>query len=1545
MSLPSPTSVFEFWRDVVTRLPNSEEKLFKELEDTVGLSDTMQAELMAHFWCIRHGRAPQDWLAQRLPANTSPPEWPSNWCPFLLANVDDAMRGSIAFTWVQSAPFAGHTQDRIGRHDGLESILAAAHRLEKWPKTFELGACWPHNVRLAGESYNLSALIAGLSELIRQPIPRDLAATGIFDGQAFIPVPAETLPSKLHVAQAWCFKRLFVVQGQNGLDRWKADGGQVVKVPANLRPAISTLLATIWPNCPAERYYQDALYDASRPEGVVTSDLFGRHYFVGRSVDAHAVRRWLEDRKDNRIFWLCGPGGRGKTTLACRVLRECSFPWTSATIKEGVSSVAEFDQDVARRLTHALHVNDPLPSISNVVRHVSTARADGRDVAVLVDGLDSPKKEILGRLADLASAGVKILVTSQVEHAPNEEIPLISWVVKPLTRSDIEQCLLSVLAEMDKSRSRDLLIAFARHHGSVHDNPFQFFVDHVMRNTAGLPRKLAATAAKIKARNFDPQSLASDDDYDPKLFHARHDPYLLLVIARLREPVSFARLETLLSHIDPDFSPENLRSRLSASAGVVGSRWYGGEVCYELADTRYRTLIYDILNPETNRVRRIDNALCAWCEKGIEVKDGYALKHYAEHLKDAQHYSKLYIIAVDEDFAEILEESFASNRILQRRPLDTAIEAAIENGHLAQVIEFCARRSIETAIDVQTTEVFDILRDQGPSSAWGAVKRIFADNKNPHVRSADVRKLWALMIVLHPFARGDPDCVQVLFNAFRNRENFSVLRGTFASCAMALMPEVLNTVPLADAEEAQNLVEAFSQSIPSEDWPHLAMFLVRHGKRRLVEVLLDQIRVSEQASEKQSVAARKVRITLIRKVAREFARNPRRAAVADRLTEAWNWIDRVKNEMGDPQQWAWGVVDIVEACVFQHHDDPDYMADAFRAKKHLREMDRAAAPEDRLLEQAIVAEAAFLVGMAGGRLTEQTLQEAFAGLFDEIDADVANLFRYTRYKIPNLRARVAAAAAMAGLADLAHKQFQRAWVETADEQLKLRDRDLARLIGMNRIVYHMRHAVNHGAVGINVNVKLEQVEACLRVLVQSGRLNASSPHTPMKIDEIRGNLARGWADAGEAVRAAQALRLFTRQYPHVEGSYLESLSECAAILVKKGLDYSPILERREHVALRIIPRVAQFLSDCGRTQDAIDIIAGHLTASARRDRAVYWGPVETRSTLRAILYRHDHNACNPPVGNRRTTAKQLDAVRLLRLAGLNDQANAAAESIPALARQELEQKRAQMALLAASQLHHMGYFVAAAAIFADGKYCFQQMHDLGDLRPRMALGGELIEHLAKSDDAVSCREVLSQVAQVVADRTISDELLRPSCAAALPMLARGAIYIPDLRDAIEHVVNEAAARLGKNRILDRVKATLMAARGVFPEAHRHAARLDPANRNAAQADIAHGMLIAGHTEKALDVAVTISEGKRLKQFIGALAEAKHLCDEEKLRYLLRLTPHAMQYMDASSRLLCKLLELGKFDGPTLSKLLEVLMRLDPKLSQEDDKEEHESVSA
>lgn len=188
------------------------------------------------------------------PSPLEPPQGPpAGLCPVLFAR--DETSGSLGFLEVE---FRAEPQP-VPPDDLLEAAYGAAGDVLHWARGLNHQVGWPwiglHAAeRTGGASCGLAALVATLAEVLQLPPPDDVGATGAWREHVLEPVPVPSLLGKLRTARAWGYRRLLVIEGQEGVPA--SPELEILRVPRQPSVAILWLVEKLWPQAGAEAVAQ-----------------------------------------------------------------------------------------------------------------------------------------------------------------------------------------------------------------------------------------------------------------------------------------------------------------------------------------------------------------------------------------------------------------------------------------------------------------------------------------------------------------------------------------------------------------------------------------------------------------------------------------------------------------------------------------------------------------------------------------------------------------------------------------------------------------------------------------------------------------------------------------------------------------------------------------------------------------------------------------------------------------------------------------------------------------------------------------------------------------------------------------------------------------------------------------------------------------------------------------------------------------------------------------------------------------------------------------
>jgi tetratricopeptide (TPR) repeat protein len=153
-------------------------------------------------------------------------------------------------------------------------------------------------------------------------------------------------------------------------------------------------------------------------------------------------------------------------------------------------------------------------------------------------------------------------------------------------------------------------------------------------------------------------------------------------------------------------------------------------------------------------IDRVRGKLLDYCARWQEHESPYALRHYAEHLREGKESGKLFELARDEEFAKAQTKVLPQEPDLPLKTLQLALEAAIEEENPQLMAEMVLRHARKVEEGETPTEA---LRRGGWERAIGlARQRMERDYK--------VGTLWLLLLAVEGEARGDREAAKRCLN-------------------------------------------------------------------------------------------------------------------------------------------------------------------------------------------------------------------------------------------------------------------------------------------------------------------------------------------------------------------------------------------------------------------------------------------------------------------------------------------------------------------------------------------------------------------------------------------------------------------------------------------------------------------------------------------------------------------------------------------------------------------------------------------------------------
>jgi tetratricopeptide (TPR) repeat protein len=492
----------------------------------------------------------------------------------------------------------------------------------------------------------------------------------------------------------------------------------------------------------------------------------------GRAAHLEQVKQWLrQHRQSGGVLWIGGRPGVGKSALMAKLAKDLRgdsravlipFFFRSGDHRCGAD---RFYRAACLRLAEQLQISlERKPNqryadlFSEVMQRVSDALPNDKTVIFLLDGLDEGVRhepELPEIPLRYQSPRVVWICAGRREESlralwDNEKTQKL-WgddELPPLTHDNIRAWLQNELG-----RLRYELFELDTPDGDELRNDF---IEELTRRSEGLPLYVQMVIDDLKACRF----TVRDGDRLPQGLEQYYD-HLLARLGVSDVGRVLTEVLTLLSWAQEPLAQQTIIDILVQTRSAPQSGQFVHEfsqLVNKVLEFGHTTLVQRT-TPEgewgwtlyhdsfreflrtSDRVRltrkETHYALLAWCAQWQTHKSPYALRHYAEHLREAKQVDALYALARDEAFAQAQREGIPHDPDLPRQTAALALQAAIETEDapmMAEMLLLHARR-------VETVESpLDALRAGNPQRALKLAERILRE------QNYQIGTLWLLLL-------------------------------------------------------------------------------------------------------------------------------------------------------------------------------------------------------------------------------------------------------------------------------------------------------------------------------------------------------------------------------------------------------------------------------------------------------------------------------------------------------------------------------------------------------------------------------------------------------------------------------------------------------------------------------------------------------------------------------------------------------------------------------------------------------------------------------
>jgi tetratricopeptide (TPR) repeat protein len=485
-------------------------------------------------------------------------------------------------------------------------------------------------------------------------------------------------------------------------------------------------------------------------------DRIGTQAFVPREGALQQLENWLT--RESGVAILHAPAGYGKTTFLAHLVKASreagdtrvvyhffskdpdlggyatSLGNALAHLLGQVAAITDSSQSREGLYASAVDPDSRRAQLENTIQELKLA--EGERLLIVLDGLDEADETLHPPLRKPLPAGVFVVVSGRWDGAGNPPDYLQHWLEIADEIIPIDAMSASEIAQWLQQAGDGELRAYADDDA---------FVQQILEKTDGLPLFLDFLLDDLLQAAKQSQNVRQVLHQTPIGFSNYVRQQFRQIAASVGQQPAVRTLFGILS-VSKGALREDEIAKLTGLSGwdlaalpSQATRWWriGGEDgkrTYSFAHPLLAVEFAKVLGSEAERARQ---SLLAWCAEWQTHKSPYALRHYAEHLREAKQVDALYALARDEAFAHAQREGIPHDPDLPRQTAALALQAAIETEDapmMAEMLLLHARR-------VETVESpLDALRAGNPQRALKLAERI--------LREQDYQRgtLWLLLL-------------------------------------------------------------------------------------------------------------------------------------------------------------------------------------------------------------------------------------------------------------------------------------------------------------------------------------------------------------------------------------------------------------------------------------------------------------------------------------------------------------------------------------------------------------------------------------------------------------------------------------------------------------------------------------------------------------------------------------------------------------------------------------------------------------------------------
>jgi hypothetical protein len=485
-------------------------------------------------------------------------------------------------------------------------------------------------------------------------------------------------------------------------------------------------------------------------------DRIGTQAFVPREGALQQLENWLT--RESGVAILHAPAGYGKTTFLANLVKASreagdtrvvyhffskdpdlggyatSLGNALAHLLGQVAAITDSSQSREGLYASAVDPDSRRAQLENTIQELKLA--EGERLLIVLDGLDEADETLHPPLRKPLPAGVFVVVSGRWDGAGNPPDYLQHWLEIADEIIPIDAMSASEIAQWLQQAGDGELRAYADDDA---------FVQQILEKTDGLPLFLDFLLDDLLQAAKQSQNVRQVLHQTPTGFSNYVRQQFRQLAASVGQQPAVRTLFGILS-VSKGALREDEIAKLTGLSGwdlaalpSQATRWWriGGEDgkrTYSFAHPLLAVEFAKVLGSEAERARQ---SLLAWCAEWQTHKSPYALRHYAEHLREAKQVDALYALARDEAFAQAQIEGVPNDPDLPRQTAALALQAAIETEDapmMAEMLLLHARR-------VETVESpLDALRAGNPQRALKLAERILRE------QDYQIGTLWLLLL-------------------------------------------------------------------------------------------------------------------------------------------------------------------------------------------------------------------------------------------------------------------------------------------------------------------------------------------------------------------------------------------------------------------------------------------------------------------------------------------------------------------------------------------------------------------------------------------------------------------------------------------------------------------------------------------------------------------------------------------------------------------------------------------------------------------------------